>query len=327
MMKTKNTPILVVLFMSLLMALVSCNDDESENDTLNESPVIELITKIDATGIIPGPTITIKTNITDNDGVVVAAKLFIDNIEIETLSTTPYNFSWNTESANTGTYLVKITATDDKGATTTLEKEAKLIETFTCGDDFFDTRDGNIYRTVQIGDQCWMAENLNYNTNEEGCWNYLNSESNGQLYGKLYSMEAALIVSPDGWHLPSDEEWKILEGTVDTQFAVGDMEWDDWGYRGFDAGLRLKSTTGWDENGNGTDAFGFNALPGGFSYLMSFEEDRKFENLGYSAPFWTATSTDEDNFYLWNRELFSSKDNIDRSFNNDWGLAVRCIKD
>lgn len=268
-----------------------------------------MFTRIEVAEIVIGPEVSIRSNITDNDGFVVEAKLFINNNEVEKINTSPYNFTWNTESETAGTYLVKITALDGKGASTTLEKLAKLVDFFTGGNDFLDARDGDIYRTVQIGDQCWMAENLNYNTNEEGCWNYLNLEENADTYGKLYSMDAALIVSPEGWHLPSDDEWKTLEGTVDSQFEVGDVEWDVWGYRGFDVGIKLKSATGWNENGNGTDAFGFNALPGGVTTLP-FEQERQFENMGYSTIFWTSTGVDGENYYLYTRELFSSMNNL-----------------
>ncbi|MGJ8744857.1 FISUMP domain-containing protein [Polaribacter sp.] len=307
----------------LITIFTSCSDDNSTPEVSNELPIIEILTQIDVTDIIIGSTLTIETNITDSDGLITEAKLSINDIEIETINSLPFNFTWNTQSETEGVSVVKIAAFDDKGSSTIIEKQVILSANFTCGNDFFDTRDGNIYKTIQIGNQCWMAQNLNYKTTE-GCWNYLNNEINGEIYGKLYSRENALIVSPEGWHLPTDEEWKILEGTVDSQFTVGDEEWNDWSYRGFDAGKNLKSTTMWIENGNGTDSFGFNALPGGFRTGSATNEDNNFENLGFSAPFWTSTSAGSD--LLWNRELFSSKNTVHRSFENSWAFAIRCIK-
>lgn len=318
--KLANFKIAIVL----TILFTSCSDDNTTSEVNNESPIIELLTRIDVTEIIIGPTLTIKTNISDSDGFITNAKLLINNTVVETLNSAPYNFTWDTSLETEGTYHFEIVAIDDKESSTTLEKQVILSAQFTCGNEFFDPRDGNIYQTIQIGNQCWMAQNLNFKI-DEGCWDYLNNEGNGEIYGKLYNREKALIVSPDGWHLPSDEEWKILEGTVDSQFPVGDSEWDNVTYRGFDVGKELKSSTDWLQNGSGTDTFGFKALPGGYRTGGAVIEENNFENLGFSAPFWTSTSAGTD--LLYTRELFATKNTIYRSFESNWALAVRCIKD
>ena len=155
----------------------------------------------------------------------------------------------------------------------------KIIATgaaWQCGDPITDSRDVQTYNTVLIGSQCWMKENLNYATGNSWCWG--NNSSNCDTYGRLYDWATIMNgesssngvpsgvqgICPTGWHVPSDEEWKILEGTVDSQYGVGDPEWDDTGYRGYDAGNNLKSTNGWNLGGNGTDSYGFTALPGGY---------------------------------------------------------------
>jgi hypothetical protein len=99
---------------------------------------------------------------------------------------------------------------------------------------------GKTYKTVNIGEQVWMAENLNYNASGSVCYNY--DPSNCDKYGRLYNWATAKIVCPAGWHLPSDAEWDAL------MTAVGGSSI---------AGTKLKSRNGWNNNGNGTDESGF----------------------------------------------------------------------
>jgi len=114
---------------------------------------------------------------------------------------------------------------------------------------FTDSRDKKTYKTVKIGEQVWMAENLNYEASDSKC--YDNKPDNCAKYGRLYSWETAKSACPTGWHLPLKAEWEALVTT-----AGGENT----------AGKNLKATSGWNENGNGTDKFGFSALPGGFGF-------------------------------------------------------------
>ncbi len=192
---------------------------------------------------------------------------------------------------------------------------------------------GQTYNTVLIGNQCWMKENLNYATGNSWC--YDNITSNCNTYGRLY-LWATLMngeassnsvpsgvqgICPSGWHIPSDEEWKILEGTVDTEFEVGHEEWDIIGFRGIDAGQRLKTTTGWSSN-TGTDIYGFSALPGGCRY-----SDGYFYHLGDVTYFWS--STEYDSSSDWYRYLGGyGYDEVGRSHNSEGGgFSARCVKD
>ncbi len=180
------------------------------------------------------------------------------------------------------------------------------------------TYQGQTYNTVLIGEQCWLKENMNYETGNSWC--YANNQTNCETYGRLYDWETALGVCPSGWHLPTDEEWKILEGTVDGQYSVGDPEWDQAGWRGLDVGKNLKSNSGWSSNGNGLDLFGFSVLPGGYG-IGSY-----FDFLGEIGYFWS--STPYDNQKAWERIFnFENDKSFRGNFDKAWARSVRCLKD
>jgi uncharacterized protein (TIGR02145 family) len=136
---------------------------------------------------------------------------------------------------------------------------------------FTDKRDGQKYRTVRIGNHVWMAENLRYKIGDSWC--YENDESKCRQYGRLYDWNMAKRACPTGWHLPSEEEWDGL--VIEVGSSTG--------------GKKLKATNGWDENGNGTDDYGFSALPGGYRYT-----DGSFDDAGREGYWWTATMSRSD---------------------------------
>ena len=244
---------------------------------------------------------------------------------------------------NNTEYFWKIIAHDDHSNTTegSIWSFTTEEEQFTCGDPFTDTRDGQNYNTVQIGNQCWMAENLNIgsminggeNMNDDGIiekYCYDNSTANCYEYGGLYQWNemmqyvldsAVQGICPTGWYIPTDYEWKILEGTVDSQYPVGDPIWENWGTRGYDAGLNLKSTSGWDLNGNGTDAYGFTALPGGY-----YNADGNFYSLTLYVHFWS--SSNSAGSAAWRRRVNYMYDGVNRYTHYKYdGFSVRCLKD
>ena len=192
-------------------------------------------------------------------------------------------------------------------------------EKFNCGEPFTDSRDGQAYNTVQIGDQCWMKENLNYETSNSWCYN--NNFENCVVYGRLYNWDAAMGACPTGWHIPTDDEWKILEGTVDSQYPVGDPIWNNTGWRGYDAGEKLKSTTGWYSNGNGTNDFGFTALSGGYRF-----SNGSFGYLSSYATFWSSSEYSSNG--AWYRLLYYGSSEVSRWYcsGGDYGRSVRCLK-
>jgi len=115
-----------------------------------------------------------------------------------------------------------------------------------------DPRDNKTYKTVKIGKQIWMVENLNYEAEGSRCYN--NEPANCEKYGRLYNWNMAKSACPKGWHLPSKDEWQIL-----VKFVGGESI----------AGKKLKATSGWNyykgKSGNGTNTFDFSALPCGRS--------------------------------------------------------------
>ena len=209
----------------------------------------------------------------------------------------------------------------------------------TCGDRFTDIRNGQVYNTVLIGEQCWMAENLNIgemiNGTEEMTDNgiiekycYDDNTSNCDTYGGLYQWDEMIQytsnnprqgICPKGWQLPTDSKWKVLEGTVDSQYGVGDPEWDDDGLRGYDAGFNLKAKHSWSDHGNGSDLYGFTALPGGFR-----GDNSSFLRISFNALFWT--SSGYNNNKAMNRYLFNNKKIVRDDWEKENGLSLRCLK-
>lgn len=164
---------------------------------------------------------------------------------------------------------------------------------------FADSRDGQTYKTVTIGSQTWMAQNLNFETANSDC--HEDKVSNCDKYGRYYTWEAAMNACPGGWHLPTWAEFDVLIS------AVGGAEI---------AGNILKSTDGWYNNGNGLDSYGFSILPTG----------EKSGGEGRQAHFWSSTEfTDTYASYAY---LCSDYRNV-AVYNNskEEKKYVRCVKD
>jgi uncharacterized protein (TIGR02145 family) len=206
---------------------------------------------------------------------------------------------------------------------------------FTCGEDFTDSRDGQVYPTVQIGSQCWMAKNMNIGTLVAGsnmntsstagiqkiCYN--NSESNCNIYGGLYSSKEMAYgentnivkcatdgsghtqgICPDGWHVPSDAEFTTFANSL-----------------GSNPGTKLKSTTRWLSGGNGTNSSGWNGLPGANRWYNG-----TFDNLGKYGFWWSSTLNSSSTtkpyirYLYYNNTAFTRHDDLPSE-----ALSVRCL--
>ena len=177
-------------------------------------------------------------------------------------------------------------------------------------DSFTDPRDGKKYKTVKIGSQIWMAENLNYEIAESYCYN--NDTSNCKKYGRLYTRDAALKACPAGWHLPSMDEFKALIETVGGEKIAGE---------------KLKSKSGWNDGGNGSDAFGFSALPAGVWFDGGITGDGAgFSEETVGTGFWGATENGNKELYEMN--LVDNESSPYFSYRGrGFGNSVRCVKD
>jgi len=190
---------------------------------------------------------------------------------------------------------------------------------------FTDSRDKKTYKTIKIGEQTWMAENLNYKIpnsicyGEGGYYSGPNSEEGEQdtpytdkevqancaKYGRLYDWQAAMKACPSGWHLPSKSEWEVLTKAVGGEKV---------------AGKKLKAKSGWEKKGNGTDDYGFSALPGGNRFW-----EGEYHSAGYGGHWWSSSGGEDDPFYL-----SMSGDNDGVEWQNTmpfYPLSVRCIQD
>jgi len=174
------------------------------------------------------------------------------------------------------------------------------------GNTFTDSRDGTTYKKVTIGSQVWMAENLNYDVPDNAadvCYN--NSPANCTIYGKLYNWAAATTICPSGWRLPSQADWEVM-----TAYTGGTNT----------EGTKLKAASGWSNNGNGTDDYGFSALPGGVGY-----SDGAFNYGGDYGTWWSASENGADSAYY--RHMHSNEKNAGwRSRDKGYRLSVRCLQ-
>ena len=185
-----------------------------------------------------------------------------------------------------------------------------------------DSRDGHEYKTVRIGEQIWMAQNLNYKTDSSFC--YKDSASYCDKYGRLYTWAAAVSACPEGWHLPSEDEWGKLFRVVDKRTSIG---------------TSLKSASGWrGRDYNGLDSFGFSALPAGerrIEHISGRESNGRrftdcrihYEGAGGFANFWGSTEAKNSE----NREAYRVALLMDQEFtgfyDKKYAYSVRCLKD
>jgi|GEM_PF-820011 len=209
-------------------------------------------------------------------------------------------------------------------ATTTviMTSDMTITANFQKKGSFTDSRDGQSYGTIKIVNQTWMTENLNYDASGSACY-----DNNCNTYGRLYDWATAMGISseyndsqwdgndvnhqgvcPSGWHIPSDDEWRALTNSVGGEST---------------AGTKLKSKSGWIDDRNGTDDYGFSALPGGGRW-----GDGGFHGAGGSGHWWSATEGGASG--AWNRTMNIYINNGDVGRNDYYKaylFSLRCVRD
>jgi uncharacterized protein (TIGR02145 family) len=206
---------------------------------------------------------------------------------------------------------------------------------------------GQTYNTVQIGTQCWLKENLNIGTRINGTLDqtnngviekycYDNNESNCTTYGGLYQWGEVVQylngasnstvwnpipndnvqgICPQGWHIPTDSEWCILTLYVDPTVNCGNILWS-----GTNGGIKLKSTSGWNNFGNGNDSFGFFIIPGG-----TRQSPANFEEIFSVTHFYTSSEYSSSQSWYW--AFRDTHQDVFRNYisSKEFGHSVRCI--
>ena len=211
-----------------------------------------------------------------------------------------------------------------------------------------DTRDNQLYKYVVIGQNTWMAQNLNYNYNQGTAKSYCYNDvaSNCKTYGRLYTWPAAMDsvrnscgyatnctarsvppylqgACPDGWRIPNKFDFdELYNDAYEVNYSTGKNI----------VATKLKSKSGWNDNGNGTDVYGFNALPGG-NRSESSSSSRKYYNLGSATYFWTASDqysrvnpSSNKMAYFWYFSTQSMADTVSNATFKYDAYSVRCIK-
>lgn len=254
----------------------------------------------------------------------------------------PTGITYNTA----GTYDVTLVATNGNGNDTEIKYDYVAV-TGSGGNGCSGTTtvtdiDGNVYNVVEIGSQCWMQENLKTSKYRDGSsiptglnnttWQnttfgayaiYNNDQANDITYGKLYNWYAVNDnrgLCPNGWHIPSDDEWKALEMFLGMSQSDADLIGNN---RGTDEGGKLKSTSNlWlSPNTGATNNSGFTGLPGGLRI-----NDGNYGNVSSQGAFWSTTENGNNVFgraLLWTYSQAARSSNLYRTF----GYSCRCLKD
>ena len=346
----------IFVALSMLAFLVACDDSSSASAGQNDEPAVE--SSSSSSGKVTEPAeVTSSSSSVDS---VSSSSLQGDKNSSSSGQNEASSSSLKSESSssvgdsqssssevvvNSSSSVSVLSSSSSNGFDWSLPKEAYFNPDIDYG-EVTDERDGKVYRTVKIGEQTWMAENLNYadsvttpSLKKGKSWCYNNKVKNCDVAGRHYTWAAAMDsmklatdadnpqdcgygkecglasagsatlvqgICPRGWHLPSKAEWETLFTAVGGQSTAGKV---------------LKSQTGWYGSANGTNAFGFSALPAGNRF-----NDGSFYSDGNYAYFWSPT--EYNSYFAYYIPLHYSYDNAYLRTNDKYlGFSVRCVKD
>ncbi|MDF1575734.1 MAG: FISUMP domain-containing protein [Bacteroidales bacterium] len=345
---------LKVVYVIPWILLFACSEKE------NETPTVEVVYPADGSTIMQGETVNIRAEAGDVDGSVKEVTIYIEGEEVASAEASSLVYAWSTAGREVAGYVLSATARDNEDAsvadniTVLVDSPGGFNPALSYGT--VSDMDGNSYGTIEIGQQIWMAENLKVTKYADGsaiplvtgesewealsadakayCW-YDNQSVYGDTTGALYTWAAAMNgfpgsqtlpsgiqgVCPDGWHLPSDAEWKVLESFL----GMSPEDADRYDWRGSDEGGQLKEIgfSKWEmPNAGASNSSGFTAVPGGFRGNKGV-----FYSLGHYATFWTA-SDESGTDKAWYRTLYYNYQSVYRQYNfKNQGFSVRCVKD
>jgi len=346
--------VLKLVYIIPFILLSACSEKE------NAGPTVDIVNPQDGASITQGEIIPIKAMADDEDGSIIELSIYIEGEVMATEEASTVIYNWNTADLEVGGYVLSAVATDDREKSTAaniivlLDTPGGLNPDLTYGSA--NDIDGNAYATIEIGTQVWMAENLKVSHYPDGtpitrisdeaewndmtpdvqayCW-YNNLTEYNDTSGALYTWAAAMNgelssdnvpsgvqgICPDGWHLPSDAEWKILEMFL----GMTQADADNYDWRGSDEGGQLKETgfSNWAfPNTGGSNSSGFTAVPGGFRSAQG-----NFYSIDQYATFWSSEAEEgADN--AWYRTLHYDREQVYRQYNDmRLGLSVRCVLD
>ena len=327
--------ILMLALASTLLIFTGCEDEDDDpitEEPTNSAPTCTITSPEDGAEFTQGETLTIAVEAEDEDNNLEEVRFYINGIGIGSATSFPYNFDWDTSEEEPDSYTIKAEAIDESQERTSDEISITLESSNTDGPgDPVTDIDGNSYETVWIGGQNWMAENLKTTTYNNGtpitleenatnwsnlttgayCWYDNDQAQYAETYGALYNWYAVETgkLCPDGWHVPTDAEWTALEDYIASD-----------GHSGTE-GDALKATWGWNNDGNGTDNYGFTALPGGRRY-----GNGAFNDIGYDGYWWGAT--EYFSYNAWHRGLSYGNGDVYRNYYSKGnGFSVRCLRD
>lgn len=347
---------LIILLIIPILILSSCEEKEKEN----KSPTVEISNPKEGTSLNRGDVVPIRAVADDEDGSITEIQIYIEGEVVAADEASSLVYNWNTAEEDVGGYVLSATATDDEGKSVAKNIEVILDTPGGLNPDLeygsLSDVDGNVYAIIEIGNQVWMAENLKVShfadgtpisqVSDEAEWNAMTKDDQAYCWynnlteysdssGALYTWAAAMYgasgsdeipsgiqgVCPEGWHLPSDAEWKELEMFL----GMNQSEADSYDWRGSDEGGMLKEIgfSKWDlPNTGASNSSGFTAVPGGFRSPKG-----GFFSYGQTAGFWT-TKDEEGTVNAWYRTLNFDKEQLYRQHNGmQLGLSVRCVHD
>ena len=333
-MALKKSKSIIALAISSLLLLAACDDDGSSSpvtpsDSEESSSSIDSAKSSSSDGKESSSSVS-TANSSSSAVEESSSSVVLENSSSSLMSSSSVIPSSSGESSS---------STGEAGWSWDVPKESRFNPDITYG-TMTDSRDKKVYKTVKIGGQTWMAENLNYADSAttpsllNRSWCYNNDSANCAVAGRLYTWAAAIDsaklykdksidcgyrktcalpdtvygICPPGWHLPTRAEWDTLFTEVDGKSTAGKI---------------LKSQTGWYKNGNGTDDVGFSALPAGGWDVGNGE----FYAGGRLANFWSASGDYTSNFAAYHMDLSYEDDHANLTgYYKHYGFSVRCLQ-